>query len=73
VVVLPFALPRVHLLGAALLLAGGLIYTGGAIMLVRRWPDPKPAVFGYHEVWHALTIIAGACQWTAIWLLAHST
>lgn len=73
VVVLPFALPQVHLPGAALLLAGGLIYTAGAIMLVCRWPDPSPAVFGYHEVWHALTIIAGACQWIAIWLLARST
>lgn len=72
VIVLPFALERVHPLGAALLLAGGVIYTAGAIMLVRRWPDPSPTVFGYHEVWHVLTIIAGACQWTVIWYLAHT-
>jgi hemolysin III len=72
VVVLPFALAKIHLFGVALLLAGGVIYTAGAIMLVRRWPNPNPAVFGYHEVWHVLTIIAGACQWTVIWYLAHT-
>jgi hemolysin III len=72
-VVLPFAEARVHPLGIALLLAGGIIYTVGAILLVRRWPDPDPAVFGYHEVWHVLTMIAGTCHWTAIWLLVHST
>ncbi len=73
VVVLPFAAARIHPLGVALLLVGGCIYTVGAIMLVRRWPDPSPAVFGYHEVWHVLTIVAAACQWTVIWLLVRST
>lgn len=73
VVVLPFALARVHALGVALLLAGGVIYTAGAIMLVRRWPDPSPTVFGYHEVWHVLTVVAGACHWTVIWLLVNPT
>ena len=72
VVVLPFALGRVHPLGVALLLAGGVIYTAGAIMLVRRWPNPIPAVFGYHEVWHVLTIVAGACHWSVVWYLAHT-
>ena len=72
VIVLPFALARVHPLGLALLLAGGVIYTVGAVMLVRRWPDPSPTVFGYHEVWHVLTIVAGACHWTVIWYLAHT-
>jgi hemolysin III len=72
VLVLPFALDRVHALGVALLFAGGVIYTAGAVMLVRRWPDPNPAVFGYHEVWHVLTLVAGACHWTAIWLLVSS-
>ncbi|HZD72607.1 MAG TPA: hemolysin III family protein [Actinomycetota bacterium] len=73
VVVLPFAATRVHLLGVALLLVGGVIYTAGAIMLVRRWPDLNPTIFGYHEVWHVLTLIAGTCHWTAIGLLVRST
>ena len=68
-VVLPLVTASVHLLGMALLLAGGAIYTVGAIMLVRRRPDPSPLVFGYHEVWHALTIVAAACHWSVIWML----
>jgi hemolysin III len=72
IIVLPFAFGRVHPLGVALLIAGGVIYTTGAIMLVRRWPNPVPAVFGYHEVWHVLTIVAGACHWSVVWYLAHT-
>jgi hemolysin III len=43
----------------SLLLAGGLVYSVGAFTLYRRWPDPVPAVFGYHEVFHALVLMAG--------------
>lgn len=45
---------------------GGLAYTLGAIVYARRRPDPIPAVFGYHEVFHALTIVAVTCQYVAI-------
>jgi hemolysin III len=50
----------------ALLGAGGLAYTAGAVVYARRRPDPVPAVFGYHEVFHALTLVAIACQYVAI-------
>jgi len=50
----------------ALLGAGGLAYTAGAVVYARRKPDPVPAIFGYHEVFHALTIVAIACQYVAI-------
>jgi hemolysin III len=49
-----------------LLGVGGLIYTAGAVVYVRRKPNPAPAVFGYHEVFHAMTIVAVACQYVAI-------
>ena len=49
-----------------LLAAGGLAYTAGALVYLRRKPDPLPAVFGYHEVFHALTLVALACQYVAI-------
>lgn len=42
----------------ALLLAGGLIYSLGALVYATRRPDPFPRVFGYHEVFHALTLAA---------------
>lgn len=64
------AMPQVeHNAGIAcvvLLAAGGLAYTLGAVVYARRKPDPVPAVFGYHELFHALTIVALACQYVAI-------
>lgn len=50
----------------ALLGAGGLAYTIGAVVYARRRPDPVPAVFGYHELFHSLTLVALACQYVAI-------
>jgi hemolysin III len=66
VVVLPQLIGRVNLAAVILLIAGGLAYTAGALVYVRRRPDPAPAVFGYHELFHALTIVGVACQYAAI-------
>jgi len=66
VVVLPQLIGRVNLAAVILLIAGGLAYTAGAVVYVRRRPDPVPAVFGYHELFHALTIVGVACQYVAI-------
>ena len=49
-----------------LMLAGGLLYTAGALCYHRRRPDPSPSVFGYHEVFHACVCAAAACQYLAI-------
>jgi hemolysin III len=51
---------------AVLMLAGGLLYTAGAIFYHRRRPDPSPSVFGYHEVFHSYVCAAAACQYAAI-------
>jgi hemolysin III len=45
---------------------GGLVYTAGALVYARKWPNPSPRVFGYHEVFHALTIVAAACHFVAV-------
>lgn len=50
----------------ALLAVGGLAYTFGAVVLGRRWPDPLPRIFGYHEVWHTMVIVAAALHYAAI-------
>jgi hemolysin III len=50
----------------ALMLAGGLLYTAGALSYHRRWPDPSPTVFGYHEVFHVFVCAAATCQYVAI-------
>jgi hemolysin III len=49
-----------------LLAAGGIAYTVGAFVYAFRRPDPFPKVFGYHELFHALTIGALACQYVAV-------
>jgi hemolysin III len=49
-----------------LLAVGGLAYTAGAIVYALKRPDPVPRVFGYHELFHALTLVAVACQYVAI-------
>lgn len=43
----------------ALLLAGGVLYSLGGVVHARRRPDPFPGVFGYHELFHLLTALAG--------------
>jgi hemolysin III len=55
----------------ALLVAGGVLYTVGAIVLARGRPDPNPRVFGYHEVWHAFVVGASACHFALVLLLVH--
>jgi hemolysin III len=52
--------------GLALLVLGGLLYTAGALVYVRRWPNPAPHAFGYHEVFHLLTVAAVGCQYASI-------
>ena len=57
-------------LGAAqfgLLLAMGVLYSAGVIVLFTRRPDPVPHLFGYHEVWHASVVLASACYFAVIW------
>lgn len=53
-------------LGFGLILAGGVCYTIGAIALATKRPDPWPRVFGFHEIFHAFTVIAAGLQYAAI-------
>jgi hemolysin III len=52
--------------GSLLVAAGGLLYTVGALVYATQRPDPNPAVFGYHEIFHLLVIAAAAAQFAAI-------
>jgi hemolysin III len=63
---LPWAWIHGGVAPGALLIAGGLLYTAGAISFHRRWPDPYPSVFGYHEVFHVFVCAAATCQYVAI-------
>jgi hemolysin III len=69
------ALPQLlHALDPAALLlfgAGGLLYSAGAIVYARQWPNPWPRTFGFHEIFHALVIAAAATHYIAMigWVL----
>jgi len=54
----------------SLILIGGLCYTIGAIVYALKRPNPFPGRFGFHEIFHALTLVAFLCHWTAILLVA---
>jgi hemolysin III len=49
-----------------LLAAGGILYTIGAVIYATKRPDPRPAVFGYHEIFHLLVIAAASLHYAAI-------
>jgi hemolysin III len=66
VIVFPQIVAGIGPAGSALLLAGGIAYTLGAVIYVRQRPNPVPATFGYHEVFHALVIAAVICQYSTI-------
>ena len=50
----------------ALIAVGGVLYTAGAIVYARQRPDPNPAVFGYHEIFHALVVAAAAAHFAVV-------
>lgn len=66
VVATPQLVSHLSPLELVLIGVGGVLYTVGAIFLATKWPDPFPRVFGYHEVWHAMVVVAVACHFVAI-------
>jgi hemolysin III len=62
----PDLVSEIGVVGTALVAAGGVLYTAGAVVYARRRPDPAPDVFGYHEIFHALVIAAAALQYAVI-------
>ena len=63
---MPQIVDRIGVAGALLLLGGGIAYSLGAVVYVRKWPDPRSRTFGYHEVFHVLVILAVACQYHSV-------
>jgi hemolysin III len=66
VVAAPQLVDGIGWVAGALFLLGGLFYSGGALIYARQRPDPWPAVFGYHEVFHALVVAAAAVHFAAM-------
>ena len=58
-------------IGAGVLIAtGGILYTIGAVVYALQRPDPRPAVFGYHEIFHVLVVAAAIVHFTAVAIYA---
>jgi hemolysin III len=62
----PTMIERLGVTASTLVAVGGLLYTLGALVYAFQRPDPAPSVFGYHEVFHALVILAAALQYAVI-------
>lgn len=60
---------RISSPGLPLLVASGLVYSLGAVVYAVKRPDPLPRVFGYHEVFHALVVLASVCLYAHVTLL----
>jgi hemolysin III len=67
--ILPSLLRGGGVAALVLIAIGGLAYTLGGIAYAFKRPDPYPATFGFHEVFHACTIVAATCHYIAIWLI----
>lgn len=50
-----------------LIIAGGVLYTVGAVVYALKKPNPWPKWFGFHEVFHTFTVLAWACQCVAVY------
>ena len=66
VALVPYLVATSDVATFATVLAGGLVYTGGGVILARRAVDPWPRVFGYHEVWHLLVVFGAAIHFAGI-------
>ncbi len=72
VFVLPDLLHNAGVAPLVLILLGGAIYTVGGVVYGLKRPNPIPGVFGFHEVFHACTLVAAVCHYVAIWLAVFS-
>lgn len=72
VFVLPDLMQRAGIAALVLLLAGGVLYTVGALFYALRRPNPWPRTFGYHEFFHSAVSAAAICHHVAIWLALYS-
>lgn len=71
-IALPQLLQGMTTAEAILMIAGGLLYTAGAIVFASRRPDPAPSTFGYHEIWHAFMVAAATCHYAMVLLVLRS-
>lgn len=72
VAAMPGLIEQVGWTPTLLLLTGGLLYSLGALIYALRRPDPIPHVFGYHEVFHSLVVLAALAHYVAVAMVIHT-
>lgn len=70
--VMPQLLAGAGVVAVALVAVGGVLYSAGAVVYGLRRPDPSPRWFGYHEVFHALTLAAYLVQYIAVSIVVYT-
>jgi hemolysin III len=66
VIAAPQVFTELDVASAVLVVIGGALYSLGALVYATQWPDPFPAVFGFHEVFHVLVVLAAVTQFVAV-------
>jgi hemolysin III len=71
IVAIPELVARLGIVAVSAMALGGVLYSAGGVIYARKRPDPAPTVFGYHEIFHLLVILAAALQYAvvAFWVL----
>lgn len=75
VLAMPSLVSRIGWTPTSLIAAGGVLYTCGALVYALKRPDPVPRVFGFHEIFHAFTIVAAGLHYAVIafWVIPLAT
>jgi hemolysin III len=66
VIALPQLFTELDVATAVLVIVGGVLYSLGAVVHATQWPDPFPATFGFHEIFHILVLAAAVSQFVAV-------
>jgi hemolysin III len=69
----PLILHGAGVAAMVLLAVGGVFYSIGGVFYALRWPDPWPSTFGYHEIFHAFTVVAAILHYIAMWFAVFYT
>ena len=69
VITIPQMLSGVGVPGSVLVMIGGVLYTLGAVVYATTRPNPFPATFGFHEIFHVLVVAAASVQFVAVSLV----
>jgi hemolysin III len=73
IIALPAMIREMSASSLFLILAGGLVYSGGAFIHAFQRPNPWPQTFGYHEIWHVFVVVAAAAHFLAVWYIIPHT